>query len=50
MWHQLELERREGKTVVYESVEAGVAALRVADAPETTPKRRNAPKRETGRR
>jgi prevent-host-death family protein len=40
LWRQLELERRKGTTSVYENMEAALDDLRVADSPETRPKRR----------
>lgn len=45
LWRRLELERREGTTVVYRSAEAAVTGLRVADAPDTHRKRRKPTKR-----
>jgi prevent-host-death family protein len=42
LWRQLELERRKGASLVYESAEAAVRGLRVADVPETRRHRRKA--------
>ncbi|HEY7817059.1 MAG TPA: type II toxin-antitoxin system prevent-host-death family antitoxin [Vicinamibacteria bacterium] len=49
LWRRIEQERREGTTVVYQSAEAAVAGLRVADAPTDTSrgKRTRSVKRKT---
>jgi prevent-host-death family protein len=45
LWRQLEQERQSGTLMIYESAEAAVRDLGVADAPETHRNRRRAPRR-----
>lgn len=40
LWRELDEERRAGRTAVYKSAEAAVAGLQVADAPESSRRRR----------
>jgi prevent-host-death family protein len=41
LWQELEVERREGTTVVYPSADAAAAALRVRDAPSPSKGRKS---------
>ncbi len=50
LWLQLDAERRAGTRVAYDTMEAAVADLRVADAPETPAKHRRTSRGETRHR
>jgi prevent-host-death family protein len=50
LWRQLDAERRSGTTVTYDTMEAALGDLRVADAPNTQGKRRRTSRGETRHR